>query len=373
MKIEVGAAGGIMPPADSVIRTARRNEEKGYDAVWWPDHWMGWFPESIWTPDITPLAAFQPSPHVYLDPVATMAAVAVSTERIKLGTSVTEPVRRHPALLANEWLTLDHLSKGRAILGLGAGEAENIEPYGLDYSRPASRFEEAVTIIRLLWESDEKVDFDGEFWTLRDAVLGLGPHEPGRYPPIWTGARGPRMLDITGRLADGWLPPQMPLEEYSDGLARIRRAAESAGRDLDAFTPGLYALTVVADDHEECHRLIDQTIPKSFLLVAPSRTFEEHGARHPFGDDFDGIRDYIPTRFGRDETLKAIDAIPEEVVHASTVHGTPDELVAMARDFGEVGLRHLALWNITFLGDPTKVKESFHLLDDVAEAIRREG
>ncbi len=370
MAIEVGAAGTIMPPVEGAIRTARRNEEKGYDAIWYPDHLMAWHSESIWTPDVTPLASFQPNPHVYLDPIALIAAVGVHTERIRLGTSVTEPIRRHPAMVANEWLTLDHITKGRAILGIGAGERENIEPYGLDYSRQVSKFEEALTIIRLLWEHDEPVDFDGTFWRLRRAVNGMGPYRPGRYPPIWVGAHGPRMLDITGRLGDGWIPNLVGVDRYRESLARIRRAAAEAGRGPDAVTPGMWCLTVVSEDHDECHRILNQRIPKGFLLVIPSEEFERHGSQHPLGEGFNGLRDYVPTRYGRDEMLAALDAIPEEVAHENILHGNPDEIVARVREYGAEGLRHAALWNITFLGDVTKVRESFHLMDQVLASLK---
>src|SRR5687767_9444953 len=99
MAITVGAPGTIAPPVDAVIRNAVRNEQQGFDSLWWPDHLMGWHPESIWTPDVSPLAVAQPSPHVYLDPVAAIAAVATHTERVALGTSVTEAIRNHPAQL----------------------------------------------------------------------------------------------------------------------------------------------------------------------------------------------------------------------------------------------------------------------------------
>jgi phthiodiolone/phenolphthiodiolone dimycocerosates ketoreductase len=368
--MKAGASGTIMPPVEGVLRNAQRIEGKGYDSIWWPDHLMGWFPQSIWTPDVTPLASFQQNPDVYLDPVATIAAVAVHTERVQLGTSVTEPIRRHPAMLANEWLTLDHLSKGRAILGIGCGEAENITPYGLDYSKAVSKFEEALAIIRLLWENDEPVDFDGTYWPLHDAVVGLGAYE-GRFPPIWVGAHGPRMLDITGRFADGWLPTHVPTpQDYAERLGRIRGAAEKAGRDFSSFTPGLWTYTIVAADHEEAHRIAHQPLPKVNLLVLPSSAYEERGHSHPLGAGFYGIRDFIPARYGKDEVLKALDQIPEDIVHDYTVHGTPDELVQMVRDYESAGLQHVVLWNQTYLGDPTKVSESFHLLDDVLAALK---
>jgi len=370
MTIEIGATGVIMPPVDALLKNAVRNESKGYDAMWWPDHLMGWHPESIWKPDITALANFQSNPHVYLDPIACIAAVGTHTSTIKLGTSVTEPIRRHPAMVANEWLTLDHFTKGRAILGIGAGEGENIVPYGMDFSKPASKFEEALTIIRLLWENDEPVDFDGSFWTMRRAVCGMGPFTPGRFPPIWTGAHGDRMLRITGRLADGWLPTNMPPEEYARRLGIIRDAAGEAGRDFGPFTPALWAYTVVADNHEESHRILNETLPKGFQLVLPSEEYERRGYSHPLGPKFVGLRDYIPTHLGRDEALKAIASIPEEISHEHTLHGTPDEIVKQIRDFESVGVKHIVPWNITFLGDPTKIRESFHLLDDVLAQVK---
>jgi phthiodiolone/phenolphthiodiolone dimycocerosates ketoreductase len=370
MTIEIGSPGTIMPPVEGVLKTAQRNERKGYDALWWPDHLMGWHPDSIWTADVTPLAHVQSNPHVYLDPVAAIAAVATHTETIKLGTSVTEPIRRHPAMLANEWLTLDHFSKGRVILGIGAGEGENIIPYGMNFSKPASKFEEALQIIRLLWENNEPVDFDGQFWKLDRAVCGMGPFTPGRFPPIWTGAHGDRMLRITGRLADGWLPTNMPSAEYARRLGIIEASAKEAGRDFSSFTPGLWAYTVIAADHEESHRILNETLPKGFQLVLPSEEYEKLGYSHPLGSKFVGLRDYIPTRFSKDEALKAIASIPEEVSHEHTLHGTPDDIVAQIRDFEAVGVQHIVPWNITFLGDPSKVKESFHLIDDVLASIK---
>jgi phthiodiolone/phenolphthiodiolone dimycocerosates ketoreductase len=368
--ITLGLPGSIVPPISGVLRAARRAEQKGFDAVWWPDHLMGWHPEQIWTPEDTPIASLYPNPHIYLDPVACIAAVGVHTERIRLGTAVTEPVRRHPAMLANEWLTLDHITKGRAILGIGAGEGENIVPYGLSFSRPAARFEEALTIIRLLWEHPgEPVDFDGEFWTLRKAVNGMSPHTPGRPPPIWTGAHGPRMLDATGRLADGWLPVRMPSIEYKARLDRILDVMAKTGRDPAAFEPGMFAYSVVATDHEEAHRILDARIPKGFLLALGSEQFEAMGFEHPLGKGFYGLRDYIPTHYDRASALKAIDAIPFAFAHEHISHGTPDDLAALAREYEAVGCRHLALLNITYLGDATKLAESFHLLDDVLAAL----
>ncbi|TMD62731.1 MAG: LLM class flavin-dependent oxidoreductase [Chloroflexi bacterium] len=199
-RLTVGTLGTLMPPAANLEKNARRNEEQGYTALWWPDHYMGWFPQSLWTPDITPLAAFQPNPDIFFDPLIAIAAAAGATRRVKLGTAVTEALRRHPVELAQAFLTLDHLAPGRIVCGLGSGEALNLLPYGIPFDHPVGRLEEAVRIIRLLWTSDGPVDFEGEHFRLQQAVLGLKPTPEGP-PEIWLAAHGPRMLEITGRLS----------------------------------------------------------------------------------------------------------------------------------------------------------------------------
>ncbi len=176
-EISIGTEATFLPPFENGIKTVKRLEETGYASLWWADHLMGWIPESIWTPDIINVAAYQKTPHFFFEAYTTIAVAAWNTERVKLGTSVTETFRRHPAVLAQSFLTLDHLSKGRVILGIGAGEGENVIPYGIEWNKPVSRLEEAITIIKLLWKNDKKVDFDGNFWKLKDAILARGAYK----------------------------------------------------------------------------------------------------------------------------------------------------------------------------------------------------
>ena len=193
-----------------------------YHSIWLPDHMVSFWPDSIWTPEFTDLATISPSPHRHLDGMAVAAAAAVLTKNVPLATSVVDTVRRHPSLLAQSALTIDHLAKGRFILGLGSGEAENTVPYGFDFSKPVSRFEEALSVIRLLWESDGPVDFDGRFYHLHHARLDTEPYD-GRFPRIWIGGSGPRTLDIVGRYADGWWPTgAWTPEDYAEKLATVR-------------------------------------------------------------------------------------------------------------------------------------------------------
>lgn len=367
--LKVGVLGNVLPPFDSAIKAAKLNEEWGFDSLWWPDHWMGWHPQSIWKPDIADLAKFQKSPDVYFDVVAAMAAIGVVTSKVQLGTSVTDCFRRHPALIAQSWLTLGHITKGRAILGIGAGEAENCEPYGIPYTMPASRMEEVLTIIRLLWENDEPVSYDGKFFKLKDAVLGMRPYEE-KYPPIWVAALGPKMLAIAGRLADGWIPMKQEVKQYGEKLAAIRRSAQAAGRDPSKITAGMFVQYVIAETHEECHRMVNAPLAKAYALIEPPATFERFGAKHPFGDDFHPLKDYIPCNYGRQEVLDALAKVPSEVAEYTLTHGTPEDIAAELQQYVDQGLEHVLLVNTTPFADMGKVRSSYRLTNEVLRLVK---
>jgi phthiodiolone/phenolphthiodiolone dimycocerosates ketoreductase len=363
-----GAPGGIIPPIENVIKNARRNEEQGYWAIWWPDHLMGWHPSALWTPDLGEIAALQRSPHVYLDPFVTMAAVAASTDRVRLGTSVTDVFRHHPAMLARAFLSLDHITRGRVILGIGAGEGENLVPYGIEFDKPLARLREALEVIRLLWSSDGPVDYRGRFFRLEGAVLGLRPYGEAP-PPIWLAAHGPRFLELAGRMADGWIPMKMPADQYAASWAAVRQAARAAGRDPEAITPAMYAFTVVHRSHQRCHELIAHPFLKNFALLAPASLYTAHGAVHPLGRGAYGLLTYIPERLSRAEALAAVREVPDEVAQAVFLHGTPDDIAEEIAALAAAGLRHIVLWNVTFFADMSLVRESFGLLAEVVRLI----
>jgi phthiodiolone/phenolphthiodiolone dimycocerosates ketoreductase len=368
--IQVGAPGIVVPPFNAVLHTARRNEERGFDAIWWPDHLMGWHPNSVWTPELAPLAAVLPNVHAYYDPIACMAAAAQVTERIALGTSVTEPARNHPAQLARAWLTLDHLSGGRSILGIGAGEGENITPYGIAFDRPAGRLEDALRVVRLLWTNDDPVDYDGPVYTLRDAVCGMQPISPGAYPPIWVAAHGPRLCRVTGELADGWLPTMLGPDEYAQRLDQVKAGAIGVGRDPDEVTAGMWAYTIIASDHDTAHALLSHPMVRAFTLALHEDFFKARGFEHPLGAG-NHFLEYIPTRFDRETALRAIEAVPFEVAHDAMLHGSPSDIAKKIETYARIGLRHIALWNVSFFADASLIGPSYRLLTEAKDEIKR--
>ncbi len=138
-ELKIGTEGTFIGDIRKGVESIKRIEDIGYDSVWFADHLMGWIPESIWTPDLIDIAKLQPSPHDFYDVFSVMSLAAWNTQKVQLGTSVTEAFRRHPAVLAQIFLTQDHISKGRTILGIGTGEGENVTPYGIKWDKPVTR------------------------------------------------------------------------------------------------------------------------------------------------------------------------------------------------------------------------------------------
>jgi phthiodiolone/phenolphthiodiolone dimycocerosates ketoreductase len=369
--LELSAMGAVRPPAEAVLASAQRREQQGFDAIWWADHLLHWFPLSIWTPDLVPQAAAgQRSPHVWFDPVPVVAAAAAATREIGLGIGVTDVVRRHPASLAQTALTLDHLTGGRFVLGVGAGEALNLAPFGVANRRPLSRLDEGLEVMRLLMDTPDPVDFDGEHFTLRGAALGLRPLGD-RPPPVWVAAHRPRGLAVAGRRADGWLPLATDPGEYARMLATVRGAAAAAGRPDDAVTAGLYARVLVAESREAAQAAIDGSLLMRFIaLTRPAEAFAARGAAHPLGEDAFGLTSFLPTDYGRAEALRLAEAVPAEVVRDSVIFGTPDDVAAAVGEFVSRGARHVQLTNMTPLAAPQLAASSEALLADTVVALR---
>ncbi|MFQ5977790.1 MAG: LLM class flavin-dependent oxidoreductase [Candidatus Heimdallarchaeota archaeon] len=375
--LKVGTLAPLLFPIDRAITTSTKLEKLGYDSIWFPDHLMGWIPDSIWTPDITVLSSMQASPHTFPEVSTAIAAHASHTQTLQMGTAVTEVLRKHPAAVAQTFVTLDHISKGRVILGLGAGEAENLVPYGIPFDHPVSRLEESLRVIKLLWDPEKdpnaKINFDGKYVKLEDAVFSLPLYED-KAPPIWLGAHGPRMLNLTGELADGWLPANLPPADYKLRLKQIIEVAKKFGREESAVTPGLFIVTALAEDHEECHEMFKTPIARAWALVEGSWAFEAAGARHPLAERDDGkfypFLDYIPNRYERDEILAALEKIPDGMMEGTNIHGTDEDVLKKLEEYVDAGLKHVVLWNLTGMMEPSKHFESIALMKKVVSYIK---
>ena len=310
-----------------------------YHSIWLPDHMVSFWPDSIWTPEFTDLATLSPSPHRHLDAMAVAAAVAVLTKNVPIATSVVDTVRRHPSLLAQSALTIDHLSRGRFILGVGSGETENTIPYGFDFSKPVGRFEESLKVIRLLWESEGPVDFSGEFYSLRHARLDTEPFQ-GRYPPIWAGASGPRMLEIIGRNCDGWWPAgAYTPDDYASKLQAVRGSAERHGRDPMAITAAFIWTCLIADSDRELAQILEAPLVKAYVLQIPAKIMRQFGFPHPLGDEWRGYQDINPEVLPRERILAMLSKVDPAAILAVVPHGTPHQIARTLKGYVEAGLQ----------------------------------
>jgi phthiodiolone/phenolphthiodiolone dimycocerosates ketoreductase len=319
----------------------------GADSFWVADHINSAWPPSIWKPEHVGAARVIPKIDAHLEPWTMLGYLAGRNKlgRMRLGVAVTDTGRRNPAVTAQAAASLHLLTRGRSVLGIGTGERESNEPYGVDWSKPVARFEEALATIRALWNSDgEPVTRDSPFFPLHKATFALPPYR-GKWPPIWIAAHGPRMMRATGRYADGWFPGTTRATEYGEQLGIVRAAASDAGRDPMAITPALIRFIITGRSRDEINEVVDSDIAKVFTLLSPAKDWVRHGAQHPLGADFTGVQDFIPQEIDEQSALKYAAQAPRSLVEELFAVGTPDEVIDQMAEFRDHGLRYLVCGN----------------------------
>jgi len=311
----------------------------GVDSFWLPDHINSLFPPAVMTSKHVGTARLAPNADAHYDPWTMLGYLAARHRwrRRRLGIGVTDPGRRNPAVTAQAAATVHLLTRGRAILGFGTGARTSNEPYGVDWAKPVARFEEAIATIRALWNSGgELVTRDSPFFPLHKAAFELPPYR-GKWPEIWIGARGPRMLRAAGRYADGWFPAAMMFgpKDYALGLDAVRAAASDAGRDPLSITPAGIRFILTGRAPDEIDEILDSNLVKLFVLNSSAADWERHGAQHPMGPEFKGVQDLIPQLIDEETALKYAAMAPRGLVKELFAVGMPDEVVdqlAMFRD-----------------------------------------
>ncbi|MBX9698391.1 MAG: LLM class flavin-dependent oxidoreductase [Acetobacteraceae bacterium] len=184
------------------------------------------------------------------DPMTLIAAVAARTTRVEIGTAVLLPALRNPVLLAHQWATLDRISEGRVILGVGiASDVQNIrdefEACGVPWDKRLGRMMEGLRLCQALWSGDP-VDWEGR-WRLKAQAVGPTPHRPGG-PPIWAAGSADPIIERVGRHLDGWFPNGPSPAEYARMWRSMQDAARTAGRDPAAITGAAYLTLAIDED-----------------------------------------------------------------------------------------------------------------------------
>ncbi|MCS7251799.1 MAG: LLM class F420-dependent oxidoreductase [Anaerolineae bacterium] len=201
---------------EAICEVAQAAEALGFDSIWTTDHIL------------VPEAYEEPYGRIF-ETWTTLAYVAALTRRVRLGTSILILGLRNPVLVAKQAATLDQLSNGRLILGIGAGWlASEFENLGMSFRRRIRFLEEGILLMRTLWTTP-RPRFEGRFFRIRDAVFEPPPVQSGG-PPIWIGGNTEAAVQRAARLGDGWHPVGLDPETLRARVAQLRE--QSAGRSL---------------------------------------------------------------------------------------------------------------------------------------------
>ncbi|NRQ31980.1 TIGR03619 family F420-dependent LLM class oxidoreductase [Nonomuraea sp. NN258] len=230
---------GRFAALSSVLTVAREAEAMGFAALWAGDRLL--------TP-LTPRDRYPagdgsiPRAHrVFLDPFAVLSAAAAVTSRIRLGTSALNANWYAPALLARSLTTLDHLSGGRLVAGLGLGwSSDEYAAAGVPWTGRARRYEQVLDALEAIWTTDP-VSVENEHWTIAPSHVEPkpaprpAPEGTVTRPPLYLAGFAPEALRRIGRRGDGWLTAALPVPALTAMWRTVRQSAEDAGRDPDAL------------------------------------------------------------------------------------------------------------------------------------------
>jgi len=297
-------------------------EEKVIDFISLPDHTV-YLP-----PDIDALEVW-----------TTLAALASKTRRIRLASIVSDLFRHHPVALAQMVATVDIISGGRTIFGVGAGEAMNLDPFGIAWDRPISKMYEAIKVVKKLWiESPNRVDYDGKFYKLRKACLIKPLQSP--HPPIWIAANSERTLKIAAELCDGWIPICLPPEIYEERYKMLKELALHYKREPGAIEPGLFLYFAVAESDDVAMSIIRDPARRIALMLPD--LLERLGYHAP--------RDFSLTKalFSDPHVVKRLEEASREVPFEGVVDkmflwGSPTRCIERINTYIKSGVRTFVL------------------------------
>lgn len=226
---------------DRMVELAVKAEQAGMDSVWVAEGYYG------------------------REAVVPLAAIARATSRVALAPGVVNPYTRHPALLAMTFATLDEVSNGRVMIGLGSGERHQMaDQLGYDFSRPLTAVRESVDIIRQMLAGGD-VEFQGKVFGVRSVRMAFRPPRPD--PPLILAAVGPKMCQLAGEIADGVYFPQTSTEYVLQARQWVRTGAERAGRDPASIEIGAMIIMSASRNPEQAERAARPLL--GLLLTVP--------------------------------------------------------------------------------------------------------
>lgn len=325
-----GVAALVQEPMPVFAERAARFEHLGFHDIWVPDERL--------------------LRNVYVS----LATLANATTRVGIGPAVTNPYTRHPAITAAAIATIDELSGGRASLALGPGGG--LDSYGIGRTRPVRTLRESIDVIRGLL-SNERVSFEGDVFTLNDTRVDF---EVSRPVPIYLAGRGPQILKLAGEVADGVIIGGFATESgigYAQRL--VENGIEQAGRRSEDVDRMAWLYISVSDDRQAARTAVSKMVLASLITSRP--ILDQLGIEVP--TELRKHLDRMGWRYPSETPDEASRLLPDYIVDAFSVHGTPQDCIDKLQAIRGAGIDH-----VSFVLFPTPGNS----LDQLAERIAAE-
>jgi 5,10-methylenetetrahydromethanopterin reductase len=276
-------------PVERTVELASKAEQAGYDTAFVASHYNN------------------------RDPMVTLTRVAAGTDRVRLGPGVANPLETHPVRLASTVATLDEVSEGRAVFGIGPGDPSTLRNLGLADRRGLRPVLEAFSVARRLWDG-ERVTHDGTF-EAEDAGLNYEP--PGEIP-VYVGGEGPHMCRMAGKHADGLLFNGSHPDDLAWARGQVEKGLADRPDDRGDFELAAYASVSVADERTAAREAARP--PVAFIAAgAAPPVLERHGVDRSRAEE-------IGERISAGEFGAAFEAVTPAMIDAFSMAGTVDEV-----------------------------------------------
>jgi coenzyme F420-dependent oxidoreductase len=292
-------------PRQEIVEVVQHAEALGYDSVWVGESWGR-------------------------DGFTWLTQLACHTTQIKLATGITTVYSRSPALIAQTVASLDEISAGRVILGLGTSGPIVIENWhGLAFERPLQRTREYIEIIRLIL-SGERVNYRGEVFQLKGFRLPFTPVRP--RVPIYVASLGPQNLRLTGELADGWLPIYLDASHLQDFQQDLEKGAQQAGRPFSAIDVAPYILSCVSEDVESARTLVKSHL--AYYIGGMGTFYANLVARYGFAEEVSRVCQ----GWAAGDRKSAANQVTDSMVARLAICGSPKEARAQLEQYRAAGV-----------------------------------
>jgi len=303
-------------PYERMVEDAVLADKLGLDSVWVPDHII--------------LENYR---RTSLEAWCLLSALGTRTRKVTLGTSVTDPYRRHPGVLAQTVATLDQITGGRAILGLGAGEAMNVDPFGIPRDRRIARMKETVEILRSLWKGDI-VDYDGKIYSLSKAFLQVLPAQKPSVP-IYLAANSPMTRRLVGRYGDGWLAEMMSPRRYEADIREVGAAARKAGKGAKDIDVVCVVTTAVSSNYDEAREAALFQAKRRFLWWPKQLKLYGYTVTEEY--DWNGL---LVDKHTSEEIREHIPEVPDRACEEVSIFGTSEDCIDKIEKYLKSGVTH---------------------------------